>query len=397
MKYFKLNIAMPKRLITFICLAYLLAVGCRDRYVADYQTPETGYLVVEGYINNSDSPTVIKLSRTTKLLGTADRKPESGATIFVESDDNNRYPLYESLAGTYSTNKATPLNDLKKYRIVISAKGKEYVSDFSSVINTPDIDSISWRRENEGLQLYVHANDPSDKIKFFQWKFDETWEFHAEFESDLEYLYDNSGKITEVWLVPVGQESRRICWQHGKSQNLILGTTEKLNASIVHSPLHFISKGSPKLSIMYSILVKQYGLSKKAYNFLLQMRKNTEGIGSIFDPQPSEKAGNITCTTNPDEMVIGFVEVSQEKTLRIFLTTRNIGEWVSPRTPCITKTIHNHPDSIAKHATGWIPLVPKDFLPNPAPMKIITFTAALPTCVDCTLFGGSLEKPAFWP
>lgn len=388
---------MPNGLIPIICLVYILAFGCRDRFIAEYNTPETGYLVVEGYINNSDSPTVIKLSRTAKLMGEGGHKPETGATIFVESENNNRSPLYETSAGTYSSNNAIPLDAATRYRIVISANGKNYISEYSEVINTPDIDSISWKRENEGLQLYVHAQDATDKVKFFQWKFDESWEFHAEFESDLEYLYDNTGKITEVALVPVGQQSRRICWQHGKSQRLILGTTEKLTTSIVHSPLHFIPKGSQKLSVMYSILVKQYGLSKQAYNFLLQMRKNTEGIGSIFDPQPSEKAGNITCITNPDEIVIGFVEVSQEKTLRIFLTPRIIGEWIWPRTPCLTKTIHNHPDSIAKNAVGWVPLIPKDFIINTTPMKIITFTAALPTCVDCTLFGGSLEKPTFWP
>jgi len=45
----------------------LIVLGaCKDKYVADVHVPATGFLVVEGYINASDT-TDIMLSRTSGL------------------------------------------------------------------------------------------------------------------------------------------------------------------------------------------------------------------------------------------------------------------------------------------------------------------------------------------
>ena len=69
---------------------------------------------------------------------------------------------------------------------------------------------------------------------------------------------------------------------------------------------------------MYSINVKQYALSHEAYLFFEKIKKNTEQLGSIFDPQPSELQGNIHCITNPAETVVGYVDISEEKVQRNF-------------------------------------------------------------------------------
>jgi hypothetical protein len=79
-----------------------------------------------------------------------------------------------------------------------TTNGKEYASDFTSVKYTPSIDSITWQREDGGLRLYANAHDPQNATKYYQWKYEETWEFHSAFFSSLKYLRDNSGKVINL-------------------------------------------------------------------------------------------------------------------------------------------------------------------------------------------------------
>ena len=59
------------RIIKNILLLFFLVVfsgRCKDKYDSPYKSPNTGYLVVEGYITGN-GPTQFKLSRTVELTG----------------------------------------------------------------------------------------------------------------------------------------------------------------------------------------------------------------------------------------------------------------------------------------------------------------------------------------
>lgn len=386
----------PRNKFWFGIAAILITtIGCRDYYDAEYPTPEAGFLVVEGFINYGTTPTVIKLSRSTKPSESTVPYAETGAAIQIESDQNEQYTLTESTSGTY-TSAVLNLSPAKKYRIVIEAKGKHYESEYSAVQTTPDIDSITWKRENNGIQMWVNANDPTNSSLYYQWKYEETWETLSPFTSNLMYDVDNQQRIKGVkYRYPdesVDTSGLR-CWQQSKSSNLLLGSTEKLSTDAVYLPFNFIAPNSEKLGVLYSMLLKQYKLSARAYGFLLQMKKNNEQLGSIFDAQPSELAGNIICTTVPTEPVVGFVEVMQEKTRRIFISRNEIGNW--NYTPdCGSTVIANHPDSIIKYG---LQLTPTNVFIDDTPRIIVSFNAAPPRCVDCRLNGGTNVKPSFWP
>ena len=58
-----------------------------------------------------------------------------------------------------------------------------------------------------------------------------------------------------------------------------------------------------------------------------KMKKNTEQVGTLFDAQPSQISGNFKCLTNPGELVIGFVEVTEEQTKRAFIYNSQVPGW----------------------------------------------------------------------
>jgi Domain of unknown function (DUF4249) len=384
-----------KKLFNYI-IFLVITTGCKEKYIAPVQSPPTGYLVVEGFINSGQSATSITLTRTTGLYDSANIINEHNALVNVEGENNEILPLYESGNGIYISPSSLNLNNNEKYRLQITTQdNKEYVSDFATVRHTPAIDSITWKRENGGLNLYVNTHDPQNNTRYYKWNYEETWEFHSAFLSSLEYAKNPStDEIIGVgYRDPVTQSPDSTifkCWHSSNSNSTHIGSSEKLSADVIYLPLLFIEPASEKLSVLYSIKVKQYALSHEAYLFFEKIKKNTEQVGSIFDPQPSELQGNVHCITNPAETVVGFVDISEEKDQRIFISNDDLPGW-NYAADCDRTIIANNPDSIREYGLGSIPTSP-----HSVGIGIIDFYASASTCVDCTLHGTNI-KPNFWP
>ncbi|MEJ7664694.1 MAG: DUF4249 family protein [Hymenobacter sp.] len=56
---------------------------------------------------------------------------------------------------------------------------------------------------------------------------------------------------------------------------------------------------SSKLYYLYSILVRQYALTPEEFAYWDKLRKNTENLGTLFDPLPSQLSGNVHRLTMP--------------------------------------------------------------------------------------------------
>jgi len=382
------------QLVTAAILMLLFA-KCKQEYNPEIEAKSTGFLVVEGFLNSGQGPTTIRLSRSSDLEDTA-LKPEAGAQLNVEGEDGSNFLLFSTANGEYSVAQLT-LNNGVKYRLHIrTTDGKEYVSDYTPVKYTPPIDSITWLREDGGLRLYANANDPQNNTKYYQWKYEETWEIHSAFYNNLQYIIDpvTNSPTAVAYKYPDQHNDTTIykCWNTLNSATIILGSTEKLTSDIVYLPVHYIEPYSEKLSVLYSINLRQYAISHDEYLFLQKMKKNTEQLGTIFDPQPSEISGNIHCLTDSNETVIGHVEVSQEQVKRIFISNSQVPGWNYDQS-CPFIEIDNNPDSIKQYGIALMPAVPAKTSPFGA---IISFYASTPQCIDCTLRGVH-QKPDFWP
>jgi len=372
-------------------------IRCKEAYDPQIEATTSGLLVVEGFVNSGPGPTTVRLSRSSDLKDTV-LKPEFNALLNVEGEDGSNFILFSNGNGEYSVSQLT-LNNGIKYRLHIrTGDGKEYASDYSPVKSTPSIDSITWQRENNGVRIYANAHDPQNAAKYYQWKYEETWEFHSSYHNTLIYATDpaTSKVAGAVFKYPDHHEDTTIykCWNTLPSSAITLGSTEKLTSDVVHLPVQYIEPHSEKLSVLYSINLRQYAISHDEYLFLQKMKKNTEQLGTIFDPQPSEISGNIHCLTDPNETVIGFVEVAQEQVKRIFISGSQVPDW-NYDPGCTVIEIVNKPDSIAQYGIGLMPTLAAK-LDRLAFGGIASFLASTPFCVDCTTRGVH-QKPDFWP
>ena len=374
-------------LILFSGLLALLFGACKESYDAPVKSTNNSYLVVEGFINNGPDSTFINLTHTFKLDDTSRVTPELRAKVTVEGKSNGSYPLQEWGGGVYGV-PSLALNTAQQYRLhILTAAGKEYVSDYLDLKTSPPIDSISWRRTAAGdVQIYANTHDPQNASHYYRWDYQETWEFNSAFYASIQYV---NHKITGLFPNPY-----YTCWKHASSTNILLASSTKLSTDEISlAPLVAIPNGSWELAIRYSILVRQYVLTADAYNFWLQMQKNTEQIGSIFSPQPSEPKGNVHSLKDPTEQVIGFVSAGTLQQKRIFITPDQIPGWHSD--PYFDCGLQNIPqDSLEYYLGGFAYNLPVDQLPpGLGPPR---FHIADAPCVNCTLTGTNI-KPPYWP
>ena len=369
-----------------LCLPYLY---CREKYTPGLTTPNTGYLVIEGIINSGAGPTNIYLSRTNQFAGQG-YTYESGAVVVVEGNDNSMKSLPDRGKGLYSADLPGLDNNIQYRLHITTTDGKEFLSDFATAKITPAIDTISWESENEGIQLFLNTHDEKNNTHYYQWDYVETWEINSSFRSFYKWEVNSvpppNNNITIV--AASADPSIFTCWQTDASTQILIGSSVKLSSDIINAmPIAFIPPGSEKLSVEYSILVRQFALTEDAYNFLSRIKKNTEQTGSVFDPQPSALNGNIHCKTNPAEMVIGYVSISSVEEKRIFIKATEVPAW-DYKSTCMEDSIKD--DSVEKKfAYG------RGLLPTRIAIPGTWYMGAPKECIDCTLRGTNV-KPDFW-
>ena len=384
-----------RRIGLAICIIMLLG-NCKDKYVSPAITPTTGYLVVEGVINAGAGTTNIVLKRTTKLDSTT-IVYEKGATVFIEGENSTKFNLQEINAGNYTV-QGLNLNNSIKYRLnILTLDGKKYQSDFVTVQSTPPIDSVSWKQDSLGLNLFINTHDPANLTKYYQWDYTETWEYHS--PSIIYLKWGSINTANGTFYRPEFIDTVRItfdttinvCWQEDYSKTILIGSTISLSENKIKLPLNFVSTGSIKMAVLYSMNTRQYSLSEGKYQFLQKMKKNTEATGSVFDAQPSELIGNIHCITNPTAPVIGYLDICKIQEKRIFIKNADLPKW-NYVTPCNEAEVEASQDSIMfMHAQGFLPIRGGKYSPPPG-----TYWYAIPVCIDCTLSGSNI-KPPFWP
>jgi len=362
--------------------------SCKVPYDPQVKSSNSHYLVAEGYLN-ANGETNIKLSRTRNITwgDTATYINETHASLMIEDNQNNVYPLQEISDGNYTGNYF--LNSSNKYRLhIITSDQKEYYSDFVDCKISPAIDELGWKFINGGVQVYLNTHDPNNKTKYYRWSYTETWEFHSQYFSDIKYNPVDTTVVARP--VPVV-----VCYRQGNGTSILLGSSAKLVQDVIHeAPILYLPEHDKRIGVLYSTLVTQFALDSNAYNYLSAMKSNTEQVGSIFDPQPNQTKGNIHSVSDTTETVIGYIGCGTKEQKRIFISNSEMPPGWNLPPDCIEFVVPNNKDSIYKWYSGNS-LVP--YLKNMGPAgALLGFFSATGTCVDCTLTGTPV-KPTFWP
>lgn len=379
------------KIYLFYISLIFISISCKKPYNPYITAAAKNYLVVEGVINNGNDSTFIKLSRTIQLANGTGINAEKGATVTVNTEGGPSFNLTEIKPGTYATGPLN-LDNTKLYRLKIqTSSGQKYESEALDVKNSPPIDTIGYKIKNSGLQVFVNAHDPTNKTRYYRWDYVETWRFHSEFKSG--YISNGTEMVPRTL-----EQDIYYCFNSQNSANIIIGSTAKLSQDIVNEfPIVDIPSASPKISVRYSILLKQYAISKAAYDFWSNLKKNTEQLGSIFDALPSEISGNIKNVNNSSDLAIGFVEVVNVQSKRIFINKSDLPDWKTdyPGLCLLDSTLFKNKMGEDEVKALLIPEKALAIGPITENNSLLGYYRTDFSCADCRFFG-TQKQPAFW-
>jgi hypothetical protein len=372
-----------------ILLSLAVLWSCKDKYVSPYKNPATGYLVVEGYISGN-SATQITLSRTIPLPGGTPPQ-ETGASVEVDGTDGSVFPLQELNPGVYSDTNALPLNTATYYRLRIkTTNGEQYLSDTVPYKVTPPIDSLNFvNNATTGTTIYVNTHDPTNKTRYYLWNYDQTFEYHSAEESN--YYYDRT--LDTILPRPDTAQVYR-CWLSGVDGYVLTSTSEALAQDVIYEyPLNVIPPNNVQLSVLYTMLARQYALTDSGYAFYKLLQQSSEDLGTIFDAQPSAITGNVHCLTNPTERVIGWVSAGTVQQWRIWISRAQVPSTFAYM--CAGPDIQVTPDP-ADIRTYFGSVYTPEFLgANAAGYSV--WVGNYTDCLVCTVHGGTNHAPSIWP
>lgn len=387
---------------------------CIDPYTPHLSGYES-VLVVEGLITNENIASEIKLSRSVE---SKDSVPErvTDAVVKINDELGNVTILNNCGEGSYKTDPATFIGEIgKTYTLHISTiDGREYVSEPSQMLSVPDIDTVYYERDEiftnnrtetqVGIRFYVNPGVKDDDGSYFRWEMVETWKFRL--PSPKRYSYFNESLIVALDTV------KEYCWKSGNSDDIFINSVLPGHSGIIlKEPLLFIaSNKSDRLVIRYSILIKQYSISRKEYDFWNNLKKINETGGNIFDTQPWAVESNVTNVDDPSEKILGYFKVSAVKQKRIYISPNDLTKLDIPFFTYDCQQVAMAPSdyprtSVMTEPLTWDGLVDMfaserkyvfvEPVYNPSTRELLKLVFAKRECSDCELTGTS-RKPYFW-
>ncbi len=390
----------------YFILIILINNSCVEPFDIETITFQSA-LVIEATITNEFKYQEIKLSKTFRL---EDDGPlaESNANVKIVDDAGSIYDFQETSPGNYVSNFEFKAEPNKNYQLFVTRyDGKSYTTQPIQLTNITQIDNIYASRViddlgNENLSVFVDSFDPTGNSKYYRYVYEETFKIIAPKWNGYDLVVtSNTAPYTIERVLRTREE--RVCYKTINSNAIIQTETNGFTEDrVTKFPVRVLSKDNAIISHRYSILVKQYVQSLDAFTFYKTLA-NLSGSESLFSQnQPGFFNGNVFSIDDPNEMVVGFFELSSVSSQRFYFNYQDLfpNEPLPPNfVECETFAPENMPyggdpsylvNLILSGAVKYFGLNLNPDYSNPGPYLMV-----IPECGDCTRLGTNV-KPDFW-
>lgn len=250
-------------------------------------------LVVEGSLEVIDGevPEVqtLKLSLLGDFFKNEAPRPATGAEVWVQDEQGNRYAYTENAGGIYECNSLTELTS-NEYSLRIIWEAQEYVATevMSPVAEIEGIHQIFEEEtlfEDGGIKVAIDFTDPENEENFYYW---ETWVDGQQF------------------IMP----------DPGNSQSLI-ASDEFFDGNQIQG---YLPNSESVVTPGQEVLIRQIGISKNAFDYYFLLFDQTGRTGQLVDTPPAPVRGNIRNLSDPENHPLGYFNVNQVSEKRILIT-----------------------------------------------------------------------------
>lgn len=377
--------------LQLIIIIGIVTISCVEPFDAKTEIFEDA-LVIDATITNEFKKHKIKLTRTIQfeVLGLT-ITPEKNANVRIIDESQNEYLFQEIDSGYYISASEFETKANTNYELHITTQdGKNYASKPTKSPNIKSIFELEAQRifdtdGNEGMAILV-GYDSSENFNYYRYEYEETYKIIAPKWADS-YLRFIGSQIEEV---PKMGLDGRICYKTEVSKNTIINSNLDIGAGVPPQfVVRFINRNDYILSHRYSILVKQYAITREAYLFLETLKSLNQQENIFSSSQPGFFEGNVHSIDNSNEKVLGYFDVTAVTTERIYL---NYSDFF-------------HDEPLPPYVEACDPYYPfpvnlKGLLDGGSVLYYSTngfgdHSVVSQVCGDCTVIGNS-EPPEFW-
>lgn len=351
--------------------------------------------MISGHITDKPGLHYVSVTKSIPYSG-YELKPVSDCNVRVIDGEGNPRLYHNSGPGIYEVNLSSSyLSVGKTYSIIVETPGLDrqvYQSIPDTLLACPPIDSLYYEVLDRGasdlnipfpgIRFYNDLKGSVDGAQCFRWVLYETWEFSLPEEA---YAIYDGNEINDF-----DGSKYRTCYKTDMIKSVYTATTTYFAENRLYkNPLNFVSNQSPRLATNYNLLLQQHSLTYQSFDYWDRLRSNITESGGLFETQPSSVFGNINCTTDPEEEVLGLFYATQVQEKRI-MVTEDFPFDVEHASACLLGTVSA--DSLDELKIDFPVYLISTYLDT----TIYLYGRAW--CFDCReRFGGSvIEKPDFW-
>ena len=364
-------------------------------------------LVIEGHIL-SGNQSIIYVSQTVPT-GTIER-PEAVINALVTIVGENGYETEKAEFDIENDRYVIPTHNLPmdtKYALRVEVQGETYQSEFQNIQRVNQIDEVCYKETENEVNIYISSYGQKSESPYYMWTYEEDWEIHPYIDVTKEirgfwkydkYFYPELEEANKN-----GENPYYNCWGKNYSDLIHIYSTGNLSQnSVKEHKLFTIPLDDNRISFLYSVQIKQIGLTESSYRYYHTLRRYFEGSGGLFTPMPTEVKGNVKCITRPEAKVIGLVIASQVTTRRIFIDPEDLVQKDTPSFCKIEEGISSSPDYAAytKLCSRWRDKKGEGYLIwNTQYLEIDEHSLLYSRqCIDCRSIPYATKKrPDFWP
>ncbi|MGB5317294.1 MAG: DUF4249 domain-containing protein [Robiginitalea sp.] len=384
----------------------------------EQRTPDL--LVIEASLTDELKNQQVRLTRSFGFE-TDSVPPETQAQVVVETDQEEAFTFRHSGNGIYISDRIFAVESGRTYELVIeAADGTIYRSSQERLPGTARIDNLYAERQpndngTDGVFIYLDGTPQTEGALYYRYEYEETYKIIAPDWTPQDFLltdYDPCANPIEYNLEIVPRtEEQQTCYKTVPSTRVLQNDVTTLaNPEIRRYPVRFLGATDFMISHRYSILVRQFVHSAKAFSYFQSLNDFSDSESVFNSVQPGFLSGNIEAINRSEAPVIGFFEVASVREERLFFSFEELFPDLE-KPPFITNCVPT--SSPEAHPSFCAPMPP-----NPCPQSIVEFVnlgliayispndeglGACPgtyayvkrECGDCTVLGSN-EVPEFW-
>jgi hypothetical protein len=363
------------RNFVLILVIFTLSGGCLERLEIP-AISTTRSLVVDGMITDQQGPYIVKLFLSAPINVDLDNPaPVAGASVSIIDDTGSSETLRERIPGTYETSTLqTSVGKTYQLRIV-TADGKEYESIPATLIPAGTIDDVLFEfRENvinptrpdrpqDAFSITVNSSSAPGYSTLMRWRWTAIYHVKTFPELRTKNVIRNgepvkvpdplpcSGYVANDAdeLVPVKPCECCDCYVTRYSNDVVISENRfSDNGKFIDVQIDQLPADKWYFYDRYYIEAEQLSIQEDVYEFWKLAKTQQQGNGDIFQPNVVKVKGNIRCTTDPTEEVLGVFSVSGIAKKSIFIHRNDIPRQVpridTLRSDCRTSFFNSSPE-----------------------------------------------------